>query len=62
MSCEHPTITAGVIHHGKRAAIGDYCPECNSITWRAKDRDPLTQNRGQHEDAREKAVRDWLGE
>ncbi len=62
MSCEHPTITAGVFRHGKRAAVGDYCHECNSVTWRAKDRDPLTQNRNQAAEARENAVRDWLGE
>lgn len=60
MSCEHPTITAGVFRHEGRAAVADYCPECNSVTWRAKERDPLTQSRNQAAESREQAVRDWL--
>ncbi len=61
MSCEHATITAGVLHHEGRAAVAQYCPECQELTYTANEREPLTMSYNRDPESRERAALEWLG-
>lgn len=60
--CEHPKVLAGHLRGQKRAAVGYYCPECNTVTYEARGLPPLRQSRASDPEAREKAIQRWLNQ
>ena len=58
--CKHAKVLAGHLRAGTQHAVGYYCPHCNTVTYEAKGKGPLTLSRSGDQDVREEAVRRWL--